>query len=108
MFKWCQNAGYDSSAFAPPTTLFHYFYDTVWEDWRVDATPGSGKSKQPATWNSCLFFSIMAVVCQQLISMGEASKAPIKEDESLILIVCYLQRIIVPLRAYVDLSLIHI
>ena len=44
----------------------------------------------------------MAVVLKQLSFMAEAAKAPIKEDESLILIVCYLQRIIVPLRAYVD------
>ena len=57
MFKWCKDAGYNSSECAPNTKLYHYFYDTTWEDWRVDAMPMVvlGVAKHPATWNSCLF-----------------------------------------------------
>lgn len=37
MFKWCDAANFNSSGCAPNTKLYHYFYETGWEDCRADA-----------------------------------------------------------------------
>ena len=57
--------------------------------------------KTPATWNTCLFFSIMAVIYTQLSAMI-GTGVPINCKQPLCLIVSYLHRLLVPLQHYVE------
>ena len=102
MFKWCEKAKFNSSGCAPNTQLYHYFYETVWEDWRADDARVLF-SAAPATWNTCLFFAIMAVAFKELEEIVRTARAsPVNPGQPLILIVCYLQRIAVPLQKYAE------